>query len=119
MRIKDTEHVKKIQYENMFPVGNTETEDPRHITVGNLSDFIEENIKMKGTFATTEQLNGLSEAIVAESENITFIDNKYSAQFETIGKQITTLQTQSNTYETWVFELEDGTTINKNVLINK
>lgn len=119
MRIKDTEHVKEIKYEQMIPVGNVDTNDARHVEIGNLSDFVENNIKEKGTFATNEQLQGLSNAVVAEGKNITFIDEKFTAQFETIGKQIATLQTQSNTYETWVFELEDGTTINKKVLINK
>lgn len=119
MRIKDTEHVKQIKYEQMIPIGNVDTNDARHVEIGNLSDFIENNIKEKGTFATNEQLQVLSDAVVAEGENITFIDNKFSAQLETVGQQIATLQTQSNTYETWVFELEDGTTINKKVLINK
>lgn len=149
MRIKDTEAVKEINYDLYIPVGNTTTNDPRHIDVGSLSDFVENNIKEKGTFATTEQLAGLSDAIVAEGENITFIDNKFTGQIQTIGQQITTLENQNknfatteqlnsverglqylgdsldqlevdlNTYETWTFELEDGSTINKNVLINK
>lgn len=119
MRIKDTEHVKEIKYEQMIPIGNVDTNDARHVEIGILSDFIENNIKQKGTFATNEQLSGLSDAVVAEGENITLIDNKFTVQLETVGQQIATLQTQSNTYETWVFELEDGTTINKKVLINK
>lgn len=149
MRIKDTEAVKEINYDLYIPVGNTTTDDPRHIDVGSLSDFVENNIKEKGTFATTEQLAGLSDAIVAEGENITFIDNKFTGQIQTIGQQITTLENQNknfatteqlnsverglqylgdsldqlevdlNTYETWTFELENGSTINKNVVINK
>jgi hypothetical protein len=119
IKIKDTEHVKEIKYEQMIPIGNVDTNDARHVEIGNLSDFVENNIKQKGTFATNEQLSGLSDAVVAEGENITFIDNKFTAQLETVGQQIATLQTQSNTYETWVFELEDGSTINKKVLINK
>lgn len=149
MRIKDTEAVKEINYDLYIPVGNTTTNDPRHIDVGSLSDFVENNIKEKGTFATTEQIAGLSDAIVAEGENITFIDNKFTGQIQTIGQQIATLENQNknfatteqlnsverglqylgdsldqlevdlNTYETWTFELEDGSTINKKVLINK
>jgi hypothetical protein len=119
IKIKDTEHVKEIKYEQMIPIGNVDTNDARHVEIGNLSDFVENNIKQKGTFATNEQLSGLSDAVVAEGENITLIDNKFTAQLETVGQQIATLQTQSNTYETWVFELEDGSTINKKVLINK
>ena len=119
IRIKDTEKVKEIKYEQMLPVGNVDTDDPRHIEIGQLSDFVESNIKEKGTFATKEQLSGLSDAIVAEGENITAIDNKFSAQFETVGQQITTIENKTNTYETWTFELEDGTTINKKVLIVK
>ena len=94
VKIKDTEHVKEIKYEQMIPVGNVDTNDARHVEIGNLSDFVENNIKQKGTFATNENLNNVS------------------IQLETVANQI-------NNYETWVFELEDGTTINKNVLINK
>lgn len=112
MKIRDTEPVKEIKYEQMLAVGNVDTNDARHITIGNLSDFVENNIKEKGTFATNEQLSGLSDAVVAEGENITFIDTKFTAQLETVAEQI-------NTYETWVFELEDGTKLNKNILINK
>lgn len=133
MRIKDTEAVKEINYDLYIPVGNTTTDDPRHIDLGSLGDFVENNIKEKGTFATTEQITGLSDAIVAEGENITNIDNKFSAQLQTVGQQIAKLESgieylgnsldelevDLNTYETWTFELEDGSTINKNVLINK
>ena len=43
----------------MIPVGNVDTEDARHINVGNLSDFVENNIKTKGTFANSEELQGV------------------------------------------------------------
>ena len=101
MRIKDTEHVKQIKYEQMIPVGNVDTNDARHIEIGNLSDFIENNIKEKGTFATTTQLNSVQSGL------------------EYLGNSLDRIEVGLNTYETWVFELEDGTTINKNVLINK
>lgn len=119
MKIRDTEPVKEIKYEQMIPIGNVDTNDARHVEIGNLSDFIENNIKEKGTFATNEQLNVLSDAVVAEGENITFIDNKFSAQFQTVGEQIATLENKSNTYEVWNFQLEDGTIISKKVVINK
>lgn len=149
MRIKDTEAVKEINYDLYIPVGNTTTNDPRHIDVGSLGDFVENNIKEKGTFATTEQLAGVSDAIVAEGETITMIDNKFTGQIQTIGQQIATLENQNknfattaqlnsvqegldylgdkvdeiqvdlSTTETWTFELENGSTINKNVVINK
>lgn len=119
MRIKDTEHVKEIKYEQMIPVGNVDTNDARHVEIGNLSDFVENNIKEKGTFANSEQLKGVYTAVADLTNEIGFIDTKYSEQLTTVGQQIATLESQSNTYETWVFELEDGTTINKKVLINK
>lgn len=119
MRIKETEHVKEIKHEQMLPVGNVETEDARHINVGNLSDFVEENIKNNGTFATREQLEGVSNAVAEESGVIERIDNKFTNQLITVGEQIATLETQTNNYETWTFELEDGTTIMKEILIKK
>ena len=101
MKIRDTEPVKEIKYEQMLAVGNVDTNDARHITIGNLSDFVENNIKEKGTFATTTQLNSVQSGL------------------EYLGNSIDQIEVGLNTYETWVFELEDGTTINKNVLINK
>ena len=101
MRIKDTEHVKEIKYEQMIPIGNVDTNDARHVEIGNLSDFVENNIQQKGTFATTTQLNSVQSGL------------------EYLGNSIDQIEVGLNTYETWVFELEDGTTINKNVLINK
>lgn len=117
IKIKDTEHVKEIKYEQMIPVGNVDTNDARHINVGNLSDFVENNIKMNGTFATSEQLQGVYSSIADLTGSITSIDEKYNSQLITVGEQIATIENKTNTYETWMFELEDGTTINKNVLI--
>lgn len=101
MRIKDTEAVKEINYDLYIPVGNTTTDDPRHIDLGSLGDFVENNIKKKGTFATTEQLNSVERGL------------------QYLGDSLDQLEVDLNTYETWTFELEDGSIINKNVLINK
>lgn len=117
MKINKTEHVKEIKYEQMIPVGNVETEDARHINVGNLSDFIEGNIKMKGTFASGEELQGVYSAVADLSGQIGFIDTKFTGQLTTVGEQIATLETQTNKYETWEFELEDGSTITKLILV--
>lgn len=101
MRIKDTEHVKQIKYEQMIPVGNVDTNDARHVAIGNLSDFVENNIQQKGTFATTTQLNSVQSGL------------------EYLGNSLDRIEVGLNTYETWVFELEDGSTINKNVIVKK
>lgn len=101
IKIKDTEHVKEIKYEQMIPVGNVDTNDARHVEIGNLSDFVENNIKEKGTFATTTQLNSVQSGL------------------EYLGNTIDQIEVGLNTYETWEFELEDGTTINKKILIQK
>jgi hypothetical protein len=126
MRIKDTEHVKEIKYEQMIAVGNVDTEDPRHINVGNLSDFVESNIKTKGTFASNDELQGVYSAIGDLTGNIGYIDDKFTQQFTTVGEQIAELEqavsggtSTGTTTETWTFQLENGTTINKNVLLKK
>lgn len=119
MKINETEHVKEIKYEQMLPVGNVETNDARHINVGNLSDFVEGNIKMKGTFASGEELQGVYSAIGDLTGNIGYIDEKFTGQLQTVANQITELENQTNKYETWTFQLEDGTTINKNILLKK
>lgn len=126
MRIKDTEQVKEIKYEQMIPVGNVDTNDPRHINVGKLSDFVEGNIKMKGTFASSEELQGVYTAVGDLSGQIGFIDTKFTGQLTTVGEQIADLEeavsggsSTGTTTETWTFQLENGTTINKNVLLKK
>lgn len=45
MRIKDTEHVKEVKKDLMFAVGNTDTEDARHITLGDIKDFTNEQVQ--------------------------------------------------------------------------
>ena len=102
-----------------YPLETLIREDARHINVGNLSDFVEENIKNNGTFATREQLEGVSNAVAEESGVIERIDNKFTNQLITVGEQIATLQTQTNNYETWTFELESGEIIEKKILIKK
>lgn len=117
MRIKDTEHVKEIKYEQMLPIGNVDTNDPRHINVGKLSDFVEGNIKMKGTFASSEELQGVYSAVGDLTASIGYVDDKFTTQLTTVGEQIAELETQTNKYETWEFELEDGSTITKLILV--
>lgn len=126
MRIKDTEQVKEIKYEQMIPVGNVDTNDARHINVGNLSDFVENNIKTKGTFASSEELQGVYSAVGDLTGSIGYIDDKFTQQFTTVGEQIAELEqavsggtSTGTTTETWTFTLENGTTINKNVLLKK
>lgn len=99
MRIKDTEHVEKIQDEQMIPIGNVGTEDARHINIGNLSEFVENNIQQKGTFATTTQLNSVQSGL------------------EYLGNSLDRIEVAVNNTETWTFELEDGTTITKEILV--
>ena len=117
IRIKDTEKVKEIKYEQMLPIGNVDTDDARHVNIGDLSDFVENNIKQKGTFASSEELQGVYSAVGDLTSAITSIDEKYNSQLITVGEQIATIENKTNTYETWTFELEDGTIINKNILI--
>lgn len=128
MKINETEHVKEIKYEQMLPVGNVETNDARHINVGNLSDFVEGNIKMKGTFASNDELQGVYSAIGDLTGSIGYLDEKFTGQLTTVGEQIADLEEAVNsggggstgtTTETWTFQLEDGSTINKNVLLKK
>lgn len=45
MRIKDTEHVIEVKKDLLFAVGNTDTEDARHITLGNIKDFTNEEVQ--------------------------------------------------------------------------
>lgn len=123
MKINETEHVKEIKYEQMLPVGNVETNDARHINIGNLSDFVEGNIKTKGTFASSEELQGVYSAIGDLTGSIGYIDEKFTGQLVTVGEQIADLEEAVNSgggsTETWTFELEDGSTINKNVIVKK
>lgn len=126
MKINESEHVKEIKYEQMLPVGNVDTNDARHINVGNLSDFVENNIKMKGTFASGEELQGVYSAIGDLTGQIGYIDEKFTGQFQTVGTQIAELEeavsggtSTETTTETWTFELEDNSIINKNVLLKK
>ena len=39
MRIKDTEKVQEVTKDLMIPVGNTDTDDARHITLSDIKDF--------------------------------------------------------------------------------
>lgn len=99
MRIKDTEHVEKIQDEQMIPIGNVDTDDARHINIGNLYEFVENNIQQKGTFATTTQLNSVQQGL------------------EYLGNSLDTFEVALNNTETWSFELEDGTIITKEIVV--
>lgn len=99
IKIKDTEHVKEIKYEQMIPVGNVDTNDARHVEIGNLSDFVENNIKQKGTFATTTQLNSVQSGL------------------EYLGNSIDQIEVDLSNTETWTFELEDGTIITKEIIL--
>lgn len=99
MRIKDTEHVEKILEEQMIPIGNVDTEDARHINIGNLCEFVENNIQQKGTFATNEQLDTLQRGV------------------NYLGNSLDTFEVALNNTETWTFELEDGTTITKQIVV--
>lgn len=127
MKINETEHVKEIKYEQMLPVGNVDTNDARHINVGNLSDFVESNIKMKGTFASSDELQGVYSAIGDLTGTIGFVDDKFTAQFNTVGEQIAELEeavsgggtSTETTTEVWTFELESGETITKEILLKK
>ena len=127
IRIKDTAKVKEIKFEQKLPVGNVDTDDPRHVTIGDLSDFVENNIKEKGTFASSEELNGVYSAVGDLTASIGFVDDKFTQQFITVGEQIADLNeavsgggTSTDTItETWTFELEDGSTIMKEILLKK
>ena len=128
MKINETEHVKEIKFEQMIPVGNVETNDARHINVGNLSDFVESNIKMKGTFASSNDLQGVYNAVADLTGDISFLDTKFTGQLNTVGEQIAELEEAVNsggggstgtTTETWTFELEDNSIITKEILVKK
>ena len=127
IRIKDTEKVKEIKFEQMLPIGNVDTDDARHVNIGDLSDFVENNIKEKGTFASSEELQGVYSAVADLTGNIGFVDDKFTAQFITVGEQIAELEqavsgggtSTETTTETWTFELEDGTIITKEILLKK
>jgi hypothetical protein len=84
MRIKDTEQVQEIKKELMLAVGNTDTDDPRHITLEQIKDF-----------STTNVQQGL----------------------EYLGNSLDRIEVAINNTETWTFELEDGTTITKEILV--
>lgn len=45
IKIKDTEKVKEVKKDLMFAVGNTDTEDARHITLGDIKDFTNEQVQ--------------------------------------------------------------------------
>lgn len=120
IKIYETEAIKEINNNVMIPVGNVSTNDARHITIGSLSDFTEQNIKNNGTFATREQLEGVSNAVAEESGVIERMDNKFTNQLKTVGEQIADLQNNmGNSTEVWEFELEDGSLINKKVVIQQ
>lgn len=120
IKIYETEAIKEINNNVMIPVGNVSTNDARHITIGSLSDFTEQNIKNNGTFATSEQLQGVYTAVTDLTTAIDFIDTKYSGQLNTVGEQIADLQNNiGSSSELWEFELEDGSLINKKVVIQQ
>lgn len=120
IKIYETEAIKEINHNVMIPVGNVSTNDARHVTIGSLSDFTEQNIKNNGTFATREQLEGVSNAVAEESGVIERMDNKFTNQLITVGEQIADLQSNmGNSTEVWEFELEDGSLINKKVVIQQ
>ena len=84
IRIKETAKVKEIKKDLMLAVGNTDTEDARHITLGDIKDFTNEQVQQ-----------GL----------------------DYLGDTIDSLTVAVNNTETWTFELEDGSTITKEILI--
>ena len=45
MRIKDTEQVQEVTKDLMIPVGNTDTDDARHITLSDIKDFTNEQVQ--------------------------------------------------------------------------
>ena len=90
MRIKDTEQVQEVTKDLMIPVGNTDTDDARHITLSDIKDFTNEQVQ-QGLDYLGDNLDTLTIAVNEINNNT----------------------------EVWSFELESGETINKKILIQK
>ena len=81
---------------------------------------------MKGTFASSDELQGVYSAVGDLTGSIGYIDDKFTQQFQTVGVQIADLEeavsggtSTETTTEVWTFELESGETITKEILLKK
>lgn len=70
IRIKNTEHVIEVKKDLMFAVGNTDTDDARHVTLGDIKDFTNEQV-LQGLDYLSNNLDTL-EVAVNNTETWTF-----------------------------------------------
>lgn len=74
-----------------IPVGNTPYEDPRHITIEKLDQYLKNSDTEGGVGNEFRNvLNGIS----GNAETISFMDSKFESRFKTVGSQIQDLYNQ-------------------------
>ena len=95
MRIKDTEQVQEVTKDLMIPVGNTDTDDARHITLEQIKEYSNVDVQ----------------------QNIVTLSEQTQQGLEYLGNAVDQLQVNLSNTETWTFELEDGTIITKEIVV--
>lgn len=95
MKIKDTEQVQEVTKDLMIPVGNTDTDDARHITLEQIKEYSNVDVQ----------------------QNIVTLSEQTQQGLEYLGNAVDQLQVNLSNTETWTFELEDGTIITKEIVV--
>lgn len=94
MGIKISEAIAIVDLKDsyMIPIGNVGNDEANATKLGVLSYYVENGIKTRDVFVTSQQFNNLN-------------------------SNVEQLQVAVGNSEQWTFELEDGSTITKEILI--
>lgn len=92
IKISEATAIVDLKDSYMIPLGNVGNDEANATKLGVLSDYVENGIKTRDVFVTTQQ-------------------------FDNLNTNVEQLQATVGNSEQWTFELEDGSLITKEILI--